>query len=32
MGHIPVLGYLRDAEQNLFDDHNLPDLLDRRRF
>ena len=27
VGHIPALGYLRDLEQNLFDDHNLPDFL-----
>jgi SAM-dependent methyltransferase len=27
VGHIPVLGYLRDAERNLFDDRNFPDLL-----
>jgi SAM-dependent methyltransferase len=27
VGHVPVLGYLRDVEQNLFDDDNLVDLL-----
>jgi len=27
VGHVPVLGYLRDVELNLFDDRNLPDLL-----
>ena len=27
VGHIPMLGYLRDTEQNLFSDQNVPDLL-----
>jgi SAM-dependent methyltransferase len=27
VSHIPVLGYLRDGERNLFDDRNLPALL-----
>jgi SAM-dependent methyltransferase len=27
IGHVPVLGYLRDAEQNLFDNSNLPNML-----
>lgn len=32
VGHVPVLGYLREAERNLFNNRNLPDLLTGARF
>jgi ubiquinone/menaquinone biosynthesis C-methylase UbiE len=32
IGHVPVLGYLREAEHTLFDDHNIRQFLDRSGF